>query len=98
MDRAIIIEPQEKVGDGAPSELSKQQARQIRRTVDLLKGSLQGRAERVVRQPAQRNVVRGAGESLGTAQLNGNHAEPLDIAGMSDSPHRDAVINLEDLL
>ena len=42
--------------------------------------------------------MRGAGETFRAGEFDGGHAQTLDVARMPDGAHRDAVVDLENLL
>ena len=49
-------------------------------------------------QPSQRNIRRRSSETFRAGQLDCRHAQPLDVARMTDRPHRNAIVNLENFL
>src|ERR1041385_9495833 len=51
-----------------------------------------------MREPPERNVRRRAGEPLRAGQFDRGHAQPFDIAGVTDRAHRDAIVNLKNFL
>ena len=97
-DGAIVVEAQEKVRCIAASEFREEQAREKWRAVDLLKRSLQCGRERVVREAAQRDIIRRARETFRARQFDGREPQPLEIAGMPDAAERDAIIDFKNLL
>ena len=97
MHRTVIIEADEKIGLLRFPNFGKQNSRQIRRTVNLLKRLFQRGTKRVGRHATERYVRGRASKSFGASQLNRHHPQSFNIARMSDAAHRDPVVNLKDL-
>lgn len=94
-DGAIVVEAQEKVRCIAAAEFREEQAREKWRAVDLLKRSLQRGRERVVREAAQRDIIRRARETFRARQFDGREPQSLEIAGMPDAAERDAIVDFK---
>src|SRR5215831_14975599 len=95
MGRPVIIHSKQNIFRRLVTNFSKQKLDQIWRAIDLFKCLLQSWTKGVACHSSQRDVGSRPSEAFRTRKFNRQHAQPLEVAGMTDATESDPIINLK---